>query len=118
MVSGDAVSVTTSARSRASRRVRRTVTVPPPNATTLRRTLGEQALDERALARAERRLALLAPQLGDALAGGALDLLVGVDERHAEARGEARTHGALARAHEAAEDDGRMSFQYSASCGR
>ncbi len=34
MVSGEAVSVTTTARSRASRRVRLTVTVPPPKAIT------------------------------------------------------------------------------------
>ena len=74
-VSGDAVSVTTSAWSSAKRRVRGVVTVPPPNAMTRGVGSREQRLDERALSRARNAASPSSRQRsGTRLPGAALEL--------------------------------------------
>jgi hypothetical protein len=70
------------------------------------RRLVEQARNDAALAGAEVGLAIFLEDLGDRAAGGALDLVVGIDERQAKPHRQPLADGALARAHQAHEGDG------------
>ena len=66
----------------------------------------EQAGDDAALAGAELGLAVFLEELADRAAGRMLDLVVGIDERQAEARGQPLADRALARTHQPYEGDG------------
>ena len=67
---------------------------------------GQQARDHAAFAGAELGLAEAFEELRDRAAGRALDLVVGVDERQAEAQRQALADRALAGAHQADQGDG------------
>jgi hypothetical protein len=66
---------------------------------------GEEAGDYPALAVPEVGLAVILEDVRDGLAGGPLDLLVGIDERHAKARCQAAADRGLAAAGHADQDD-------------
>ena len=85
-------------------RVSATMNAPPPVASTCGPG-GEQARDHAALAVAEIGLAVILEDVGDGLAGRPLDLLVGVDEGHAEAGRQAAADRRLAAAGHADQDD-------------